>query len=140
MGGEVKDGLLDKTVVKLRGGQLVTVKRWAWTKSLLVMNHFEGIWSQLIAAKLEAPTKDGLKDFKMKLFRILGDSALDFVLFSTDKADEETIRAAAGESGDFEDMLALVSAAVDLNLTESVVKKVAPLVAKLIRLMPGGNE
>jgi hypothetical protein len=123
-------GLAGPIPIKLKCGVVVTVTRWSWPKSMLAMKLFESAWSQLLAVKIDGAGVDGVRK---KIFDLLGESAIDLARISMSPEDAKTLT-----GDDFEDVVDCVNAAIDLNLTEAVVKKLVALTGKLTRAFPAG--
>ena len=120
-------GIGDDIPVKLRDGSVVVIRRWGFTKSLLIVKLFEGIWSQLLTVKLE---KGGVEAVRTKIFELLGPSAIDFARLSLEPEDRHHLD---GEP-DFEDVIDVFNASWGLNVTEAVAKKFMALAGNVGKL------
>ncbi len=130
-GETLPPGIGNAIPIKLRSGDVVLVRRWSFEKSLLVVKLFEGIWSDLMSLKIDKNVD--VEGVRTRIFELLGPSAMELARLTLDEKDRPKF---VGD--DFEDVVDVVNATLDLNLTEAVVKKLLALTGKLSRAIPGG--
>lgn len=122
-------------LVELGDGSTITVRKWSYTRAIEIMKFLGASWRELIVARAhlaEAVAKDpaAAQEAIVALLEFLGPKALVFVRLSVDKPDAIT------EATTLEDMVELVLAVIELNVTEKLVKKVKALLGTWKRIVP----
>ncbi len=117
-------------IVELSDGETVTVKKWSYVRALEMMKFLGDSWKELLTARAAMAAASNLEEAISSTLKFLGPKALQMVRLSVDKPE------VVHEDIDLEDMLELLQATLELNLTERMVKKAKALLGKLKSFLP----
>lgn len=123
-----------RKAVKVGEGGIVVVEKWSAQKLILIINYVSGAIAGLSDSTLRAMGTDS-RSAATNMIQVLGEKVLGLVELSLRAEDRPKVK-----DLDAEEFLDVLEAVIDLNLTDSLIKKVKGLMAKLKPLQTGNGQ
>jgi hypothetical protein len=131
--GLLPEALSNRRKVVKAGESTVVVEKWSAQKLILIINYVSGAIAGLSDSTLRSIGTDA-RTAATSMISVLGEKVLGLVELSVRLEDRAKIKDMDGE-----EFLDVLEAVMDLNLTESFIKKVKGLMAKLKPLSTGNG-
>jgi hypothetical protein len=109
-------------ILSLSDGQTVTVSKFSLTKTLAVFEYLASLFKDVPKEELELLQGNAV-GLSMKILHTLGDKAPGLLRMCVSKDDEQKL---SGDT-DFDDCVSVLAGCLELNVTETLTKKVAEL-------------
>lgn len=119
--------------VKLSTGETVQATRWSWTKFMDIVEHLDKWLGDVDNATVDRITKGSVRHAAFGFIQLIGKKAIDFCKLAVDKPD------LVNDDLTPEDVIALLEAILDLNMTENLLKKANALWTKFQPLSRGSK-
>lgn len=114
-----------RKAVAVSEGSVVVVEKWSAQKLILIINYVAGAISNLPESVLKSMGSDS-RSAATSMIQVLGEKVLGLVELSVRLEDRPRIK-----DLDAEEFLDVMEAVIDLNLSDSFLKKVRGLMEKL---------
>jgi len=122
-----------RKAVTVQGG-VVVVEKWSAQKLILIINYLSGAIAGLSDSTLREMGKDA-RAAATNMIQVLGEKVLGLVELCVRQEDRPKIK-----DLDAEEFVDVLEAVIDLNLSDSFLKKVKGLMARLKPLSTGNGQ
>lgn len=125
-GASLPEALVRTRTVQLEGGEVVTVERWSFSRMLQIIGFLEKELESIPKESLDRVLSGNAFQAALRFMQLLGGRVIGFLRISVSETDRERIT----QELSAEDVMELVDAVLELNLSERLLKKGTALWAR----------